>query len=291
MRSTTLAMDLLSIIRSFFNYFRDVLMNLGFPLNILGSALLFLGLLMAFFGKRIHYAILFIMGGLMIGGLVFIIATFTQELYVSLIVGIIGFVIGGFIAIFLLKFFLTVVGAILGIIIGVSLFNAEGQEMLVILTVLFFSGLIPWLYDAALILSTALQGGMIVGWGLYFLGSSFGSQVPIGLTVAIFGALFQQFAGDLVDKPWNRIEKMFGGTIDSVSKRFKKPKNKDRKEALKPVKIKNGFIETLPIRRCSKCGVAVPIPHVCSKCGETFCTEHRLPENHDCKTFRRSYEV
>ena len=34
--------------------------------------------------------------------------------------------------------------------------------------------------------------------------------------------------------------------------------------------------------RCSHCGVDVDLPFVCSYCDQTFCTEHRLPETHNC---------
>ncbi len=34
---------------------------------------------------------------------------------------------------------------------------------------------------------------------------------------------------------------------------------------------------------CDKCGNEVALPYNCSYCGGTFCGEHRLPENHDCK--------
>lgn len=34
---------------------------------------------------------------------------------------------------------------------------------------------------------------------------------------------------------------------------------------------------------CDACGKEVALPFKCSYCGGTFCAEHRLPENHDCK--------
>lgn len=38
---------------------------------------------------------------------------------------------------------------------------------------------------------------------------------------------------------------------------------------------------------CSFCGNAISkLPFICSYCGKTFCTDHRLPENHQC-----SFEV
>lgn len=33
---------------------------------------------------------------------------------------------------------------------------------------------------------------------------------------------------------------------------------------------------------CDVCGKQVDLPYECNECGGTFCSKHRLPENHDC---------
>ena len=33
---------------------------------------------------------------------------------------------------------------------------------------------------------------------------------------------------------------------------------------------------------CDECGEYESLPYQCKRCGQTFCAEHRLPENHDC---------
>ncbi|GAB3701279.1 rhomboid family intramembrane serine protease [Halorubrum pallidum] len=33
---------------------------------------------------------------------------------------------------------------------------------------------------------------------------------------------------------------------------------------------------------CDVCGEYENLPYQCKRCGQTFCSEHRLPENHDC---------
>ncbi|MGM0606713.1 MAG: rhomboid family intramembrane serine protease [Halobacteriota archaeon] len=33
---------------------------------------------------------------------------------------------------------------------------------------------------------------------------------------------------------------------------------------------------------CDECGAYENLPYQCRRCGQTFCAEHRLPENHDC---------
>ena len=34
--------------------------------------------------------------------------------------------------------------------------------------------------------------------------------------------------------------------------------------------------------QCQLCKKKVEMPFTCSYCGQTFCSEHRLPENHQC---------
>ncbi len=33
---------------------------------------------------------------------------------------------------------------------------------------------------------------------------------------------------------------------------------------------------------CDECGEYENLPYQCQRCGQTFCSDHRLPENHDC---------
>ena len=37
------------------------------------------------------------------------------------------------------------------------------------------------------------------------------------------------------------------------------------------------------IGKCSACGKETTLPFKCKYCGQLFCDEHRLPENHACK--------
>jgi hypothetical protein len=40
---------------------------------------------------------------------------------------------------------------------------------------------------------------------------------------------------------------------------------------------------------CSLCGAELALPFECSRCGETFCYEHRFPENHFCRINRDTF--
>ncbi|MDY6774237.1 MAG: AN1-type zinc finger protein, partial [Candidatus Nanohaloarchaea archaeon] len=37
---------------------------------------------------------------------------------------------------------------------------------------------------------------------------------------------------------------------------------------------------------CSECGETVSMPFRCKFCEESFCSKHRLPENHECEGLR-----
>jgi hypothetical protein len=41
---------------------------------------------------------------------------------------------------------------------------------------------------------------------------------------------------------------------------------------------------------CSHCSEQVPLPFVCKFCGERYCGDHRLPENHGCLGLQRFKE-
>jgi len=36
------------------------------------------------------------------------------------------------------------------------------------------------------------------------------------------------------------------------------------------------------MQRCDECGKEISMPYTCSFCGQKYCSEHRLPENHTC---------
>jgi len=42
--------------------------------------------------------------------------------------------------------------------------------------------------------------------------------------------------------------------------------------------------------KCEKCGKELYMPFVCSYCNQSFCSEHRIPESHNCKDLVRGSE-
>lgn len=41
------------------------------------------------------------------------------------------------------------------------------------------------------------------------------------------------------------------------------------------------------MQSCDTCGKEVNMPYTCNRCSSTFCSDHRLPENHDCPNLYR----
>lgn len=39
--------------------------------------------------------------------------------------------------------------------------------------------------------------------------------------------------------------------------------------------------------KCNECGEKTSMPYECNLCSDQFCSDHRLPENHDCKMLNR----
>lgn len=55
----------------------------------------------------------------------------------------------------------------------------------------------------------------------------------------------------------------------------------------KTVEITFTFAPAIPQGSCDFCHRVQPLPFTCTRCGGQFCTEHRLPENHQCSARRK----
>lgn len=50
------------------------------------------------------------------------------------------------------------------------------------------------------------------------------------------------------------------------------------------------IFETRETKKCHVCGQIDEIPYRCEYCGKVSCSEHRLPEKHDCIFMSRTWE-
>jgi len=50
-------------------------------------------------------------------------------------------------------------------------------------------------------------------------------------------------------------------------------------------------INTHDVHRCNDCGSDTKQPFECDHCDQRFCSDHRLPENHDCPLFSTDDDI
>jgi hypothetical protein len=155
--------------------------------------LIVIGLLLAFFGRAIFHYLIFILGGLVIGGgLALVAIALGQNTLLVLAVGIIGFIIGGLVAIFLLYGALFLIGAFIGYLMGTALF--PNNAVLLGITAIIFGVFLVIIFKTALPVFTAIEGGALVGLGLLLNGAGFSLSTTVGLIVIVLGVAYQLLA-------------------------------------------------------------------------------------------------
>ena len=165
-----------------------------FQIPVLSSAyaipLIAVGLLFAFFGKRIFRVLIFLAGGVALGaGLALVLRALGYDTLFVMGAGALGFIVGGFIALFLLRLAVFFIGAYVGYVIGVRFFPGN---MLAILIVVIAAGLLfIVLYRVVLAVFTAVTGGALVGAGMLLLGIDHYIVAVVTLVVMLLGVLFQ----------------------------------------------------------------------------------------------------
>lgn len=156
----------------------------------IGAILIAIGGILAFFGSKIFHAVIFLLGGILLGG---ILATATYvvsgNLGVAILLGIIGFVVGGVIALMAYYIVLFIIGAIIGLLLAMYLFpdNSSTQGIFAVV----FGAIFIIIFEFLIILATAIQGGSTVSLGVLILGGGFGAAAGVGILVMVVGFLFQ----------------------------------------------------------------------------------------------------
>jgi hypothetical protein len=157
------------------------------------AALIVIGVLLAFFGRAIFHYLIFILGGLVIGGgLALVAMALGQSAPLVLGVGIIGFVIGGLIAIFLLYLALFVTGAYIGYLMGTVLF--PNSVVVPAIIAMIFGVFLVVIFKAALPIFTAIEGGALVGLALLLNGAGYSISATAALVIIVLGAAYQLLA-------------------------------------------------------------------------------------------------
>jgi len=220
LRRGHLILDVSSIADWFFNSLRSYLSSMGIPLHYVGFLLLIWGFLMAFFGRKLFYILLFLFSGLLVGGVVYVWMLITgRGLLLALGLGVVGFLCGGVIAILILYGILTLIGAGIGFIVGLALFHDAGMLGLIglIITIIVFAGFVVALFESYLVISTAIQGGSIMALGLFFWAwIPYRDITAFGMLLAVLGATFQIFGKG----PTDQLSKHFSRQFGTLSKKI-----------------------------------------------------------------------
>ncbi len=170
---------------------RDVLV-------IVAILLVFVGLFLAFAGRRIWKSVMSFIGGI-IGFLVgFALGTALSGVLVGFLVGALGGIVGSAVFVFLARLGISIVAGVLAFLLVSSLFAASMSA-----NSLFIAGLVAGFIvfvlvfifvEAAIGVVTAVAGGLLFGFGLILLDADMTLSVIGMLAVIVFGAAFQLYA-------------------------------------------------------------------------------------------------
>lgn len=154
--------------------------------DVFAIIMLVIALLYAYFGKKIFYATLFLVGGIIGGEIGYLL--FSKINWNPLIGAIILFLIFGVIAIVLFDLMIVVIGAIIGFMIGFVLINSL---LVAFLLAVILAILSIFLFKLALGVITAIQGAIMAYWALNMLSISSNISLIVGIVIAVSGSLFQ----------------------------------------------------------------------------------------------------
>ena len=152
-----------------------------------GVVTIFVGLGLAFLGRRVIKFLVFFGGGLM-GGLLAYALLENQSQPIPLVAALVGFLVLGFLSIAILKFIFGAMVGIAGYFIAVAL---TGNQMMAILVGIIIFILGWFLFKYYLSLATAFAGGVLVFAGLQSVGLPDVFALIIGIVIGIAG-VYQQ---------------------------------------------------------------------------------------------------
>jgi len=161
-------------------------------LVIVAILLVFVGLFLAFAGRRIWKNVMSFIGGF-IGFLVgFALGVAISGALVGFLIGILGGIVGGTVFVFLARLGISALGGILAFLL-VSAIGGDSVFMvaLIIGVVVFIVTFV--FVEAAIGVVTAVAGGLLFGFGLILLEVDMTLSVIGLLAVIVFGAAFQLY--------------------------------------------------------------------------------------------------
>jgi len=170
--------------------------------------LVFIGLFLAFAGRRIWKSVMSFIGGI-IGFVVGLaLGTAIGGVLVGLIVGILGGIIGSAVFVFLARLGISAVAGLLAFLVVSAIGGSAWFIAAVIVGVVVF--VITFVFvEAAIGVVTAVAGGLLLGFGLILLDIDMALSVVAMLAVIVFGAVFQLYV-------WHEEEERKHGKLPPV---------------------------------------------------------------------------
>jgi hypothetical protein len=202
--------------------------------TIAAILLVFIGLFLAFAGRRIWKSVMSFIGGI-IGFVVGLaLGTAVGGVLIGLIVGILGGIIGSAVFVFLARLGISVVAGLLAFLVAVAV---AGEAWLIAgLIIGFVVFVVTFVFvEAAIGVVTAVAGGLLFGFGLIILEVDLAISVIALLAVIVFGSVVQLYA-------WHEEEEIKKG------RGVLEPKAAAAAAPMPPPP------PDMPVRSCPRCG-------------------------------------
>jgi MFS family permease len=219
-------------------------------LLIVALVFLFIGLILAFAGRKVWKHVMSLIGAVIGGLLGFTIGTAVGGVLIGFITGILGSMVGSAVFIFLARLGIGVVAGLLSFIVVAEV---TGSSVLALVAAVIAFALTFAYIEVAIGIVTAVVGGLLVGIGLLWLDMEMLVAVLVLMAVMVFGAAFQMTAlKDEVDRKRRVSAIGYSGSVAAAAVAPPEP-------------------PPVPVRTCVRCGGQLSyIPeynqYYCHKC-------------------------
>ncbi len=209
-------------------------------LVIVALLLVFVGLFLAFAGRRIWKSVMSFIGSI-IGFLVgFALGTAISGVLVGLLIGVLGGIVGAAVFVFLARLGISIVAGVLAFLLvsGLLASSVSASSLFIIgLVVGFIVFVVVFIFvEAAIGVVTAVAGGLLFGFGLILLDVNMTLSVIAMFAAIIFGAAFQLYMWhEEEERKHTRLAPVNYGTQAAAAGEPPAPPD-------------------MPVRKCPRCG-------------------------------------
>ena len=219
-------------------------------LLIVALVFLFIGLILAFAGRKVWKHVMSLIGAVIGGLLGFTIGTAVGGVLIGFITGILGSMVGSAVFIFLAR---LGIGVVAGLLTFIVVAEVTGSSVFALVAAVIAFAFTFAYIEVAIGIVTAVVGGLLVGIGLLWLDMEMLVAVLVLMAVMVFGAAFQMTAlKDEVDRKRRVSAIGYSGSVAAAAVAPPEP-------------------PPVPVRTCVRCGGQLSyIPeynqYYCHKC-------------------------